>query len=65
VLQSTKLKGVRDLKSPLTSDTEVQSLEFAQMVFSLALVQCLLTVLSALMLWNSNAHRVPLYMRSV
>ena len=38
VLQSTKLKGVGDLKNALTSDMEMQSLEFAQLVFSLALV---------------------------
>ena len=37
VLQSTKLKGAGDLKSTLTSDMEMQSLEFAQMLFSLAL----------------------------
>jgi hypothetical protein len=38
VLQSTKLKGVGELKSILTSDMEMKSLEFAQLVFSLALV---------------------------
>jgi hypothetical protein len=42
MLQSTKLKGVGDLK---TSDMEMQILECAQLVFSLALVQCFLTVL--------------------
>ena len=45
VLQSTKLEGCGDLKSILTSDMEMQSLEFAQMVFSLALVQYFLTIL--------------------
>lgn len=45
MLQSTKLKGVGDLKSALTSDMEMLSLEFAQLVFSLALVQYFLTVL--------------------
>ena len=45
VLQSTKLKGIGDLKSALTSDVEMQSLEFAQLVFGLALVQYFLTML--------------------
>ena len=40
VLQSTKLK---ELKSASTSDMETQSLEFAQLVFSLPLVQRFLT----------------------
>jgi hypothetical protein len=31
LLQSTKMKGVGDLKSTLTSDMEMQSLEFAQL----------------------------------
>ena len=44
MLQSTKLKGVGDLKSTLTSDMEMQSLEFAQLVFGLALVQYFLTM---------------------
>ena len=38
VLQSTKLKGVGDLKSILTSGMEMQGLEFAQLVSVLALV---------------------------
>jgi hypothetical protein len=38
VVQSIKLKEVGNLKSTLTSDMEVQSLEFARLVFSLALV---------------------------
>lgn len=33
VYQSTKLKGVRDLKSALTSDMEMQSSEFTQLIF--------------------------------
>ena len=45
VLQSTKLKGVGDLRSILTSDMEMQSLEFAQPVFSLALAQHFLAIL--------------------
>ena len=40
-----KKKGVGDLKSALTSDMEMQSLEFAQLVFGLALVQYLLVLL--------------------
>ena len=38
----------RELKSMLTSDVEMQSWESAQLVFALALVQYLLTVLSSL-----------------
>lgn len=44
VLQSTKLTGVGDLKSVLTSDMEMQSLEFVQLIFSLTLVQYFLTM---------------------
>jgi hypothetical protein len=44
VLQSTKIKGLGDLKSALTSDMEVQSLEFAQLDFGLALVHHFLTM---------------------
>jgi hypothetical protein len=44
VLQSTKLQGVRDLKSALKSAMEVQSVELAPLVFSLVLVQCFLTL---------------------
>ena len=36
MLQSTKLKGVRDLKGVLISDVEIQCLEFAPLVFGLA-----------------------------
>ncbi|EGW10137.1 hypothetical protein I79_024307 [Cricetulus griseus] len=38
VLQSMKLKGVGDLKSILTTDTEMQSLEFTQLIFGLSLI---------------------------
>lgn len=51
VLQSIKLKGVRDLKSTLTSDMEMQSLEFALLVLGLVLVQYFFTVLSSLLEW--------------
>ena len=39
MLQSTKLKGVGDLKSTLKSDMEMQTLEFPQLMFSPVLVQ--------------------------
>ena len=39
MMQSTKLKGVGDLKNILSSDMEMQNLEFAQLVFGLSLVQ--------------------------
>ena len=38
--QSTGMKGVGDLKSALRLDVETVSLEFAQLVFCFALVQC-------------------------
>ena len=40
VLQSEKLKGVGDLKITLTSDMEMQNLEFVLLISGLALVQC-------------------------
>lgn len=39
VLKSTKLKGAEDLKISLTSGMEIQNLESALLVFSVALVQ--------------------------
>ena len=48
VLQPTELEGVGDLKSILPSDMEMQSVEFAQLVFSPAMVQSFLTVLPSL-----------------
>ena len=65
VLQSTKLKGVGDLKSILTSDMEIQSLELAQLVFGLALVQCFLTMSPFFMFWNGHIYSVPLYVGSM
>ena len=50
VLQSSKLKGVG------TSDMEMQGLEFAQLVFCLALVQYFLTMT----FWNGNIYSVML-----
>ena len=37
------------MKSPVTSDVEMQSLESAQLVFCLALIQCFLTLLPFLL----------------
>ena len=48
VWQSTKLKGVGELKSFLTSDMEIQSLKCAQLVFSLALVLYFCTLVLSL-----------------
>ena len=45
-----------DLKSILTSDMEMWSLEFDQLIFGLTLVQYFLTV----MFWNGNVHPVML-----
>lgn len=49
------MKGVRDLKSSLTLDIDKKSLEFAQLVFELALVQYFLTV----MFWNGKVYNTP------
>ena len=64
MLQSTKLNGVRDVESILTSDVEMQSLEFAQLVLGLALVYYFLAVFPSLCLWNGNVYPVPLYVKS-
>jgi hypothetical protein len=48
VLQSTKLKGVGDLKSTLTTDMEMQSWGFFQLVFGLSMVQHFLTMIPLL-----------------
>ena len=56
MLQSTKMKGVGDLQSAVTSDMEMQSLEFAQLAFGLALVQCFPTM----RFWNGNVYPVML-----
>jgi hypothetical protein len=44
VLQSPKMKELGNLPNILTSDIEMQSLEFAQLGFSLALVQYFLAM---------------------
>jgi hypothetical protein len=54
VLQSTKLKGARDLKNILTSDMETLSLQFAQLIFDLAFVQYFLIMHS----WNGKVYPV-------
>ena len=54
VLQSAKIKRIGDLKSTLTSDMEMQSLEFSQLVFGLALVQYFLTMT----FWNGTVYPV-------
>ena len=45
MLQLTKMERVGDLKYILTLDMEMQSLEFAQLVFHPVLFQYFLTVL--------------------
>lgn len=47
-LQSRKLKGIGGLKSVLTSDMAMQSLEFSQLVSSLVLAQYFPTMLFSL-----------------
>jgi len=56
MLQSTEIKVVSDLKSALTLDIEMQSLDLAQMVSCFALVQYFLTM----KLWNGNIYPVML-----
>lgn len=46
VWQPIKLKGVGKLRTVMTSDLEIQSLEFSLFVFRLSLVQYFLTMLS-------------------
>lgn len=58
----TKLKGVGDLKSALISDTEMQSLEVAQLVFSLFFsVQYFLTTLPFLPFVPHLPFRMVIY----
>jgi hypothetical protein len=56
LLQSTKMKGVGDLKTALRSGLEMQSLEFAQLAFGFALVQYFLNVT----FWDGNVYPVIL-----
>ena len=55
-LESSKLKGVGDLQSALTSDMEMQGLDFAQLTFGHALVQYFLNM----MFQNSNVYPLML-----
>jgi hypothetical protein len=64
MLQSPKLKEVRDLKSAQTPDMEMQSLEFAYLVFSLGWVQRFLTC-SLPPFWNDNVCPVSLFSGSM
>jgi hypothetical protein len=50
------MKEVGDMKFGFTSDTEMQSFEFAQMVFGLALVYYSIIM----MFWTSNIYPVML-----
>jgi hypothetical protein len=55
VLQSTKMRGIGDLKSALTPSIKMQSLEFAQLVFSPIFPHCA----PFLTFWNANVYPVP------
>ena len=61
VLQSTKLKGVGDLKSVLTSDMEMQSLVSPDGFWSC----CGPHYAPFPMFWNGDVYPVPLYVGSV
>ena len=65
VLQPTKLNGVRDLKSILTSDMEMQTLEFAQLVFSSCFGPVFPHYAPFPIFWNKNLYLVPLYAGSM
>jgi hypothetical protein len=52
MVSSAKLNGFGDLKSALITYMEMQSLEFAQQFFCLALVQYFLTMT----FWNANVY---------
>jgi hypothetical protein len=56
LLQPTKMKGVVNLKSALTSNMEMQCLEFAQLVSYLALVQYFLNM----RFWTGNIYPLML-----
>lgn len=64
VLQTSKLEGVGNLKRPLTSNMEMQNLEFALLCFCLALVQYFFTMLLP-SFWNGSAHSVPCMLKYV
>lgn len=58
-----KLEGAENLKSPLTSNMEMQNLEFALQCFCLALVQYSSTML--LPSWNGSVHSVSCMLKYV
>lgn len=58
-----KLEGIGNLKSPLTSNMEMQNLEFALQCYCLALVQYFSTML--LPSWNGSVHSVPCMLKYV
>ena len=64
-VQSIKLKGAGHLERVLTSDMKIQCLEFAQLVFSLALVQHSISSLFSLpyileCCWRPNSGKIGL-----
>jgi hypothetical protein len=61
VLWPTKLKWLRDLKGTLTSDMKMKSLEFFQLLFSLALVSIFPHSALFSPFWNSNVYSVPFF----
>lgn len=65
MLQCILLKGVQDLKSSLTSDTEKKNLEIARLFFSDPLDQCFLTMLLSFPFGMSNVYPVLLYTESM
>jgi hypothetical protein len=56
LLQSTKMKRVRDMRSAFTSEMEIKRLEVAQLVFGTALVQNFITMT----FWNGIVYHVIL-----
>lgn len=62
MLQSTKLERVVDLKSDLTSDLEMQDLEFSLLGFSLDLDHYFLTMapFSYFFFWNVDKYSMQL-----
>jgi hypothetical protein len=63
---SHKVEGAGDLKSALTSDMGMQSLEFSLLVFSLFLVPYFFTMLlTSPPFWNGNGYSMSLYVGSM
>ena len=65
VLQTTKLKIVGDLKSTLTTDVEMQNLEFALLVFRSCFDPASPHYAPFLPFWNGNVDPVPLCVTSI